>query len=229
VEKTLEKMRTDFTETGLLNNRVVYKIYSNSYYKQRKKVKMKKIFYFSAALTLLVCSCTAQGWTWDKAHSQLNFGITHMNINEIDGRFLSVDAKLNSSREDLSDAVISLDADIKSINTGNEMRDNNLKGPDCFDADKYGTLSFRSTSFKKLDSKHFELVGDLTLHGVTRQVMLNVVFNGTVTSQMNKKFVSGFKVSGTIKRSEFGIAPSYPTTVLSDEVILNANAEFVKD
>jgi polyisoprenoid-binding protein YceI len=228
VVKTSEKMQADFTETGLLNTRVVYKIYSNSHHKQHKKAKMKKI-YFSAAFILLVFSCTAQGWTWDKAHSQLNFGITHMNINEIDGRFLSVDAKLNSSREDLSDAVISLDADIKSINTGNEMRDNNLKGPDCFDADKYGTLSFRSISFKKLDSKHFELVGDLTFHGVTRQVILNVVFNGTVISQMNKKFVSGFKISGAIKRSEFGIAPSYPTTVLSDEVTLDANAEFVKD
>jgi polyisoprenoid-binding protein YceI len=189
---------------------------------------MKKFVIFSASFILMGSSVVAQSWTWDKAHSQLNFWITHMNINEIDGRFSSVDAKLNSSMEDLSDAVISLNADIKSINTGNEMRDNNLKGADFFDADKYGTLNFKSTSFKKLDGKNYQLTGDLTMHGITRPVVLNVVHNGTITTQ-SKKLVSGFKITGTIKRSDFGIAPAAPSSAISDVVTLNANAEFVKD
>src|SRR5450631_4310925 len=138
---------------------------------------MKKIIILSAAFILLVSAGFAQSWTWDKAHSQLSFGITHMGINEIDGSFSSVDAKLSSSKEDLSDAVIVLSADIKSITTGNEQRDNRLKSPDFFDATKFGTLSFKSTSIKKIDGKNYQLAGDLTLHGVTRPVVLNVVFN----------------------------------------------------
>jgi polyisoprenoid-binding protein YceI len=190
---------------------------------------MKKIIIASAAFLFTVSTGFAQTWNWDKAHSQLNFGITHMGINEIDGSFTSVTAKMTASKDDLTDAVIELNADVSSINTSNEQRNNQLKGPEFFDAAKYSTLTFKSTSFKKTGDKSYELTGDLTLHGVTKPVTLNVTFNGTVVSPMNKKTVAGFKVTGTIKRSDFGIATSFPPNMLADDVMLNANAEFVKD
>ncbi|MDP4254574.1 MAG: YceI family protein, partial [Bacteroidota bacterium] len=73
------------------------------------------------------------------------------------------------------------------------------------------------------------LEGNLTIHGVTKPVVLNVVFNGTITHPMTKKQVAGFKVTGVIKRSDFGIAPSMPSNFLGDEVALNALTEFTKD
>ena len=190
--------------------------------------KMNKIVMTAAILSLSLASF-AQDWTWDKAHSQLNFGITHLTINEIDGTFSSVDAKLTASKDDLTDAQIQLTADVNSINTGNDQRNTHLKSPDFFDAAQFGILTFKSTSFQKVSDKNYKLAGSLTLHGVTKPVTLDVVYNGTVVNPMSKKTVAGFKITGTIKRSDFGIAPSFPAAALSDEVKLNANAEFVKN
>jgi polyisoprenoid-binding protein YceI len=188
---------------------------------------MKKIILSTAALFILAGSTFAQEWNMDKAHSQVNFGITHMGINEVDGSFGSVTAKFTAAKDDFSDAVIELTADINSISTGNEQRNNHLKSPDFFNAAQFGTLSFKSTSFKKVGDKNYQLTGDLTLHGVTKSVTLNATFNGTVTN-MQKKTVAGFKVTGTIKRTDFGIGTGMPAGMLSDDVILVANTEFVK-
>lgn len=189
---------------------------------------MKKIAIITTSFLLLAGAGFAQTWNWDKAHSQLNFGITHMTINEIDGTFSTVTATINSSKDDFSDAVVELTADVNSLNTGVEQRNNHLKSPDFFDAAKFGTLTFKSTSFKKTSGKNYEVTGDLTLHGVTKSVTLNAVLNGTVVNPQSKKTIAGFKVTGTIKRTDFGIAPSFPATALSDDVQLSANAEFVK-
>lgn len=188
---------------------------------------MKKIILSTSALFILAGSTFAQDWNMDKAHSQVNFSIAHMGINEVGGTFGSVTAKFAASKDDFSDAVIELTAEVSSINTGNEQRNNHLKSPDFFDAAKFGTLTFKSTSFKKVSDKNYELVGDLTFHGVTKPVTLTATFNGTVTN-MQKKTVAGFKVTGIIKRSDFNIGMGMPAGLLSDDVTLVANTEFVK-
>jgi polyisoprenoid-binding protein YceI len=164
----------------------------------------------------------------DKVHSQLNFGIAHMGINEIDGTFGTASATISSSKDDFSDAAVELTADVNSINTGNEQRNTHLKSDAFFDAAKFGTLTFKSTSFKSVGGKNFEVIGDLTFHGVTKSVTLNAVFNGTTVNPQSKKTIAGFKVTGIIKRSDFGIAPSFPAQFLGDDVMLNANTEFIK-
>ena len=190
---------------------------------------MKKHFLAASALLLLSTAGFSQTWNWDKAHSQLNFGISHMGISEIDGTFSGVTAKISSSKEDLSDAVVELSADVATINTGNDQRNNHLKSPDFFDAAKYPTLTFKSTSFKSAGGKNYTVTGDLTLHGVTKSVVLTATFNGTVVNPQSKKTVGGWKVTGVVKRTDFGIATGFPAAMLGDEVALNANAEFVKD
>ena len=189
---------------------------------------MKKIIVSAAALLFTTAATFAQSWSMDKAHSQVLFGINHMGINTITGSFGTVSATLTSSKDDFSDAVIDFTADVNSINTGNEQRNTHLKSPDFFDAAKFGTLTFKSTSFKSTGGKNYEVTGDLTLHGVTKTVTLTATFNGTTVNPMSKKTVAGFKVTGTIKRSDFGIATSFPAAMLSDEVALDANTEFVK-
>src|SRR6202012_455610 len=139
-----------------------------------------------------------------------------------------VSAKLTSSKDDFSDAQIEFTADVNTINTGNEQRNTHLKSADFFDAAQYGTLTFKSPAFKKVDDKNYQVTGDLTLHGVTKTVTLNATFNGTTVNPMSKKTVAGFHVSGTIKRNDFGIGTQFPSTMVSDEVALDANPEFVK-
>jgi polyisoprenoid-binding protein YceI len=188
---------------------------------------MKKINTLIVAL-FVAGTAMAQTWTLDKAHAKLGFGITHLMISDVEGSFNTVDAKFTSSKDDFSDAVIELTADASSVNTGNGDRDGHLKSEDFFDAAKFTSITFKSKSFVKVDGKKHKLVGDLTFHGVTKSVTLDVTVNGPITHPMNKKTVAGFKVSGTIKRSDFGFGSKYPGAVLSDEVAITANAEFVK-
>jgi polyisoprenoid-binding protein YceI len=188
---------------------------------------MKKIALFAVAVMVTITTF-AQTWSLDKAHAKLGFTITHLMVSEVEGQFKSFDITLTSSKEDFSDAVITLTADVNSVNTDNEKRDAHLKSPDFFDVAKYGTLSFKSKSFTQANGKNYKLSGDLTIHGITKPVTLDVIYNGTITHPMTKKLVSGFKVSGSFKRSDFAIGSSMPTTVLSDEVNLIANVEFVK-
>ena len=187
---------------------------------------MKRITMMMAAV-MISAATFAQGWTLDKAHAKLGFTITHLMVSDVEGTFKTFDITLTSSKDDFSDAVITLSADINSINTDNDKRDAHLKSPDFFDAAKFPALSFKSKSFIQVGGKNYKLTGDLTMHGITKTVTLAVVYNGTITNPMSKKLVSGFKISGTIKRSDFGVGGAM-TGVLSDEVTLIGNAEFDK-
>jgi polyisoprenoid-binding protein YceI len=190
---------------------------------------MKKATIIAALLISSAAATFAQTWTVDKAHSRLGFNVTHLTVAELGGTFNSIDAKITSAKPDFSDAVVELSAEVGSINTDNEQRDGHLKSADFFDAEKFPTLTFKSTSFKKVSEKKYKVSGNLTLKGVTKPVVLDVVFNGTSTNPMSKKTIAGFKITGIIKRSDFGVAASMPTTMLGDEVTLQASTEFAKD
>jgi len=185
---------------------------------------MKKLQLVAVAV-LISASAFAQSWSVDKAHSKLGFSITHMMISEVDGSFKSFDAKITSSKEDFSDAVFELTADVNSIDTQNEGRDKHLKSADFFDAEKFPTITFKSKSFTKVDGKKYKLVGDLTMHGVTKQVELEATLTGTATGRNNTP-LAGFKVSGVIKRSDFSVGSQNPG--LGDEVTIEAKGEFAK-
>jgi polyisoprenoid-binding protein YceI len=192
------------------------------------KTIMKKLNMLLVAL-LLTGSVFGQTWSLDKAHSSLGFTVTHLVVSEVDGSFKSFDTKITSSKEDFSDAVIELTADAASVFTNQEKRDEHLKSADFFDAQKFPTLTFKSKSIKKLDAKKYKVTGDLTLHGVTKTVDLDVTYGGTTVHPYNKKSLAAFKVSGIIKRSDFGIGAGSPVAVVGDEVTLNAKTEFFKD
>jgi polyisoprenoid-binding protein YceI len=188
---------------------------------------MKKtvlIIYFLLTASILF----GQTWTLDQSHAQLGFSISHLTVSEVEGTFRSFNATIISSKEDFSDAVIELTAEVNSIDTDNEKRDEHLRNPDFFDAAKYPTLIFKSKSFKKLTDKKYKLVGDLTLHGVTKSVELDVTLNGTAIHPYTKRTIAGFKVSGVIKRSDFDISKDTPSAMLGDEVTITANTEFIK-
>lgn len=167
-------------------------------------------------------------WSLDKAHAKLGFTVTHMMVSDVEGWFKIFDAKVTSSTEDFTDAVAEMTADASSINTDNEQRDKHLKSADFFDVGTYPTIKFISTSFKKVDDKNYKVTGDLTLHGITKSIELNAICR-LGTNPKSKKNIAGFKITGTIKRSDFGIGKSMPSEMLSDEISIIANAEFIKN
>ena len=189
---------------------------------------MKKVTILLTGLMLSAASY-AQTWSIDKAHSRVGFGITHLGINEIDGDFKAFEGKIITSKPDFADATIEFSADVNSINTDVEARDKHLKSPDFFDAEKNPTLTFKSTSFKKEKGKEYKVTGNLSLHGVTKEVVLKAVLVGTTTNPMSKKEMAGFRITGNINRTDFGIAATTPEAMLSQKVELTANTEFSKD
>lgn len=188
---------------------------------------MKKILLFAA---LVFASYTVQAqvktWTNDPAHSRLGFVAKHLTISEISGRFADFSVNVTTSKADYSDAKIELTAKIATIDTGVDARDQHLLSADFFDAEKFPTLTFKSTSLEKVGENKGKLTGDLTLHGVTKSVTLDVIYNGSVVNSMNNKDTAGFKITGVLKRSDFGIGGSFPEFVVGDEIKIVADAEF---
>lgn len=188
---------------------------------------MKKVTVVLAAL-VLSASSFAQTWSLDKAHAKLGFTVTHMMVSDVDGMFKDFDATIQSSKPDFSDAVITMTAKTSSVYTDNEQRDAHLRSADFFDAEKNPAITFKSKSIKKNGNNKYKLVGDLTMHGVTKTVTLDMTYKGQVAHPMSKKQVAGFKVTGTVKRSDFKLAESTPSAMLGDEVVILANGEFVQ-
>lgn len=189
---------------------------------------MKKIALLFLATALLAFKSADTTWTADPAHSKLGFTVTHLMVTDVDGSFKTFSATINASKEDLSDAVVDLSADVASVTTDNEGRDKHIKSDAFFDAEKFPKLTFKSTSVKKTGDKTYKVVGNLTLHGVTKSVSLDATMKGPVVNPMSKKTTAGFKVTGTINRKDFGIGSGFGNAMVSEDVTLNANCEFTK-
>jgi polyisoprenoid-binding protein YceI len=186
---------------------------------------MKKITIIAAGL-FLSATTFAQVWQVDNAHAKLGFTATHLMVNDVDGMFKTFDATITSSRPDFSDAVFNITAQASSIFTDNDKRDAHLRSADFFDADKNPTVTFKSTSVKKDGDKKLKITGDLTMHGITKRVVLDASFRGPMTHPMTKKPDVGFKVTGKVKRSDFKLGDSMPDAMISEEITITANGEF---
>lgn len=185
-------------------------------------MKKMMLFMFAAVSTML----SAQTLTNDAAHSRLGFDATHLTISQVSGNFTDFTSTVTFTKEDLSDAKFTVSAKIASINTGIEARDNHLKSADFFDAEKYADLKFVSTNFSKIIGNNYSLEGDLTLHGVTKKVKLDVTYNGVVVNPMSKIKTHGFTVKGAINRKDFNVGSSFPEAVVGNEIIITSNLEF---
>jgi len=135
---------------------------------------MKKLQTLALAM-LIAGAASAQTWKLDKNHAKLGFTVTHLLMSDVDGAFTSFDMKITSAKDDFSDAVIELTADVKSINTNQEGRDKDLRSPKYFNADTFPTLTFKSKALTKVEGQKYKLTGDAAL------VLLARIVNGADT------------------------------------------------
>ena len=166
----------------------------------------------------------------DNLHSEIEFKVKHLMISTVTGRFTEFTAEITSDKEDFTDAQITFEADVNSITTSVVDRDNHLKSPDFFDAENHPKLSFKSTSVT-LENNTYKITGLLNVRGVEKEVTLTSEYNGTDTDLYgNKKH--GFELTGTIKRSEFGLTFNATTDkgglLVSDDVKLIASVQFIE-
>ena len=189
---------------------------------------MKKLTIILSALLVLTAFTTLDTWKNDKPHSQLGFTVTHLGVSDVSGTFNDFDVTVISSKPDFSDAVFELKANVASIDTRIDARDNHLKSADFFDAAKYPVLTFKSTSLAKKKKNMYKIIGDLTMHGVTKQVTMDLTYRGMTEDPMSKAKIIGFQLTGSINRSDFNIGAGFPPPLISDEVLIKADGEFLQ-
>ena len=190
---------------------------------------MKKLTLFASALLLATASFGQMTWALDKSHTKLGFTTTHLMMSETSGEFKNYDVKLSSKAEDFVDATLDVTVDVNSVNTNEDKRDAHLKSPDFFDAAKYPTITYKSKTFKKVDGKKYKVTGDLTMHGVTKPVDLDVTLIGVGDHPFNKKRVAGFKFTTTVKRADFTLGSATPGAIIGDEINIFGSMEFFKN
>ena len=160
-----------------------------------KTVKMSLAILFA----FVSISLAQTNWAFDKSHSKIGFSVSHLVITDVEGQFGEYEGTVVAPGEGFENAKIDFSAEIASIDTDNEKRDQHLASDDFFNAEKFPKLKFEGKSFRNVGGKNYKLVGDLTIRDVTKEVELDVVHNGTVNDPWgNTK--AGFSLEGVINR-----------------------------
>lgn len=143
-------------------------------------------------------------WAFDGNHSALSWENLHLGISFIRGRFKSFQVEVEIDDADLTHSTVAATIDTTSIDSGNERRDDTLRGDVYLDVERYPTAGFRSARIEKRADR-YAIIGDLTLHGTTREVTLDATFNGQTKNQRGST-IRGFSAQTTIRRSDFGVS-----------------------
>jgi polyisoprenoid-binding protein YceI len=166
-------------------------------------------------------------WNIDTHHSEIAFKVKHLMVSTIRGTFGSFEGSITTPDDTFDGSTIAFSADASSINTKSEQRDGHLQSADFFDAANFPKLTFASTSVKKTGDM-LEVMGDLSMKGVTKPITLQAVFNG-ISKAMDGKRVAGFDVTGSINRQDFGLtwnaAVETGGVVVSDAVAIEISIE----
>lgn len=171
-------------------------------------------------------------WSIDMAHSEIDFKVRHLMISHVKGTFKKFDANIYTSVKDFSTAEIDLWIDAASVTTGDEKRDEHLKSIDFFDVQNHNQITFISNTIGEPGADgNFEIWGDLSMRGISKNIKLNVQFGGIVKDPWgNEK--AGFTVTGKINRSDWGLnwnsLIESGGVLVSDEVTILCDVELIK-
>jgi polyisoprenoid-binding protein YceI len=184
---------------------------------------------FTAALSALLLtgvSAFAQSSTWtiDPNHSQVNFGIKHVQVSTVRGSISGITGNVIWDEKNPSKSSVEATINTTTVTTNNEKRDAHLKSPDFFNVEKFPTMTFKSTAVTGANGK-LQVVGDLTLAGVTKSVTLDVDGPTAPQKGMGGKLVTGLSATGKLKRSDFNFGSKFGEPMLSDEVQFTIDLE----
>src|SRR5579871_4919668 len=166
-------------------------------------------------------------WTPDKAHSEVDFSILHMSLSKVHGRFGNLGGQIVWNDSDVTKSTVNMTIDVNTVDTGVAPRDTDLKSAGMFDVAQFPTATFQSTSVAK-SGNGLTVNGNLTLHGVTKPVTLQVEGPTGPAQGMGGKMHAGFSATTTISGKDFNLGTKYPAAVLGDDVQLNIELDVVK-
>lgn len=165
----------------------------------------------------------AEKYEIDPTHTQVQFTYSHLGFSNITGRFDQVQGDFRFDVADPSQSSVSITIPVQSISTGVDKLDEHLLKADFFDATQFPTATFTSTGVTAAGEGKLAVAGDLTIHGVTRPVVLDVTINKIGEHPMRKRPAAGFDARATLKRSDFGVGAYVP--MVGDEVTLSITVE----
>jgi polyisoprenoid-binding protein YceI len=195
----------------------------NSTYLLIEGFSMKHILWVALAAFAFSGHAHAAKYDIDGTHTQVEFTYSHFGYSNITGRFDQIKGEFDLNTENLAKSKISVEIPISSMSTGVAKLDAHLQNADFFDAAKYPTATFKSTKVHVVNQKELHLMGDLTIHGVTKPATFTVMVNKIADHPMKKIPAAGFDASTTIKRSDFGLGAYVPA--VSDEVKITITME----
>ena len=181
------------------------------------------------ALVLALASgaaVAAEKYTFEPTHSQVNFSYMHLGLSVQTQQLRTVEGTLMLDAEDLTQSSVDVTIDMNSIDTGVAKFDEHLKSADFLDTAKFPTATFKSTKVEAAGEGKLKVTGDLTLHGVTKAVVLDVTVNKLGEHPMAKKPAAGFNATTKVLRSDFGLGGYVPA--VGDEVTISIASEFLK-
>jgi polyisoprenoid-binding protein YceI len=190
---------------------------------------VRQLSFTLGALLLSASFIQAQSSTWipDKAHSEVGFSIVHLSLSKVRGHFGNIGGTIVLNESDIAKSSVNVTIDVSTVDTGVAGRDGDLKSPNFFDVAQFPTATFLSTSVAK-NGSGLSVSGNLTLHGITMPVVLEVEGPTGPVPGMDKKPHSGFSATTTISRIAFGIGSKYPAAVVGDEVKLTIDLDVAK-
>ena len=193
-------------------------------------MKTTKTFIALSLAFLFSFSLLAQAtWNVDKAHAKVNFSTVHNAISDVEGLFNDFEIGIAAAEEDFSDASFTAEIDVNSIDTEVKMRDDHLRSPDFFEVEKFPKMTFTSTSIEKTTQKdRYKLKGNLTLKGITKPVIMDLWYRGTIEDDKGRK-IAGFQVTGTLNRLDFNVGEKFPEALISNQVAIKVDGEFIKE
>jgi len=190
---------------------------------------------FLLALALfLALSAAAQTSTWtiDPKHSTAQFTVRHLAISNVSGNFTNVTGTIDLNEKDITQSQVSAVIDVSSVDTRVSDRDKDLRSPNFFDVEKYPTIEFKSKRIVNSGGGKLQVIGDLTMHGTTREVTLDV--DGP-TPELNDPWGNvrrGFSASTTLNRKDFGLTYNHALktgeAVVGDNVKIQIDLELIK-
>lgn len=188
---------------------------------------MKRILFLFVAILFSVGTFAQTQWKVDPYHSSLNFDIAHSGISIVNGKFLDYAGSLTTEGEALKNAKFDFTVQVNSINTNVEKRDDHLRSPDFFEVEKYPNMTFVSTKIEETKKKgHYLLHGKLTIKDVTKDVVFEVHYGGTVKSEQGEKL--GMKAETTISRFDYNVNFDPTAAGIAKDVKLIIHLQFAK-
>jgi len=181
-----------------------------------------------AAAVVLSPAARAQTWQLDPSHSSAQFSVRHLMISSVRGAFTKITGTVTGDPKDPASLTIEATIDVASVDTREPKRDNHLKSPDFFDAEKFPTMTFKSKKVAAAGTGKLKVTGDLTLHGVTKEVVLNVDGPTPEIKDPWGNTKVGASATTTISRQDFGIAYDSSGAVVGDEVQITIDVELAR-